>query len=54
MEDFDNKASEIFIPKYVDKIKQIHGNNIRFVHYTSAEAAMNIIKNREVWLRNTQ
>lgn len=27
-------------------------NNIKFSHYTSAEAAISIIKNKKIWMRN--
>jgi hypothetical protein len=30
-----------------------NGNSVRFVHYTSAEAALSIIKSKRVWMRNT-
>jgi hypothetical protein len=29
------------------------GESIRFVHYTSADAALKIIKNKRMWMRNT-
>jgi hypothetical protein len=54
MDDLEKKLSEIFLPNYLTKIKRIQEEGIRFVHYTNADAAMKIIKNREVWLRNTQ
>ena len=54
MEDLLNKMLEIFSPYILEKTKLVRENGLRFVHYTSAEAAMKIIKNEEVWLRNAQ
>jgi hypothetical protein len=47
-------AQEIFTPLLLKKGNSADKSNLRFVHYTSAEAAMNIIKTQRVWLRNTQ
>ena len=55
MNEIDQKAISIFFSReFFEKIISAHNNDIKFVHYTSAEAAMNIIKSKEVWLRNTQ
>lgn len=48
------KALRIFSPYYLNKAEFIQRENIIFIQYTSAEAAMNIIKTNEVWLRNAQ
>jgi hypothetical protein len=46
------QLSQIFYPLAWEKIGRIvDGTPQRFVHYTSAEAAMSILKNKEVWLR---
>lgn len=42
------------MPYYADKRREAQDNQIRFVHYTSAEAAMSIADNRTVWLRNAR
>ena len=52
MEPQHHKALEIFSPYYLAKVQNIATDGIRFIQYTSAEAAMGIIKNQEVWLRN--
>ncbi len=31
-----------------------HHGNLRFVHYTSADAALSILRSKRLWLRNTQ
>lgn len=54
MEEKQLKALSIFYPYYLERTKAVADDNINFVQYTSAEAAMNIIKNNEVWLRNSQ
>lgn len=48
------KVLSIFYPYYLERCQAVIKENIRFVQYTSAEAAMNIIKKNEVWLRNSQ
>jgi len=49
-----NKALEIFYPRYLARVQRVQENKLRFVHYTSAECALSIIKNEEIWLRNSQ
>ncbi|MFM7347133.1 MAG: hypothetical protein ACKO1J_17400 [Tagaea sp.] len=46
------KLEEIFTPYAVTQQRQHVGRGYRFVHYTSAEAALKIIKSRRMWLRN--
>ena len=43
----------IFMPYARSQREALYGNQGRFVHYTSAEAALNIIKHKRVWMRNT-
>lgn len=47
------KLLEIFFPIDVRKRLDVEQNNRRFVHYTSAEAAVGIIRNREIWMRKS-
>lgn len=44
---------ETFFPYALQKLEDMKKNNTRFVHYTSAENAINIIDGKQVWLRNT-
>ena len=44
--------SQIFHPFAFDKIKEVREKNSRFVHYTDANAALSIIENKEIWMRN--
>lgn len=44
---------EVFYPYATKKIDSMRRNSTRFVHYTSAENALNIIDGNQVWLRNT-
>ncbi len=46
--------NNIFFPYYLEKLKEVERNCFKFVQYTSASSAMSIIKNKEVWLRNTR
>lgn len=47
----------IFLPAAMrQRLKLFDGGNrpfARFVHYTSAEAALSIIRTKRMWLRNT-
>lgn len=54
MEESHLKALSIFYPNFLKRSQAIVDENIKFVQYTSAEAAMSIIKKNEVWLRNCQ
>ncbi|MCW8890874.1 MAG: DUF2971 domain-containing protein [Sedimenticola sp.] len=54
MDETHLKALTIFYPRILDSIELVAHQGLRFVQYTSAEAAMSIIKNKEVWLRNVQ
>ncbi len=43
----------IFCPHVFERQKAVMDGGIRFVHYTSAEAAMNILRTKEIWMRKT-
>ena len=47
------KFNKIFFPRLVSARNHIISEKINFVHYTGANAALNMLKNREVWLRNS-
>jgi hypothetical protein len=49
------KLESIFVPHARARRDALYhkGDRARFVHYTSAEAALNIINTRRIWLRNT-
>ena len=47
-------AFEIFNPDYFNRVKEMKESGRRFVYYTRAEAAMSIIQNKAVWLRNVR
>lgn len=44
---------QLFFPEAAKRASQLEANNTRLIHYTSAQNAMNIIKYRKIWLRNT-
>ena len=44
----------LFLPRYLERCENIQSRNGRFVYYTSAETAMQIILKGEVWLRNAR
>jgi hypothetical protein len=46
------RLSDIFTPYAELRRKRIIATNRRFVHYTSAEAAMQIIRSKRLWLRS--
>jgi hypothetical protein len=43
MEESHLKALSIFYPYYLERAQAVERDNIKFVQYTSAEAAMKII-----------
>ncbi|MEI9406923.1 hypothetical protein [Mesorhizobium argentiipisi] len=45
------KAAQLFYPYTFEKTIAAFQNQIRFVHYSSAEAAMKMLENGEVWMR---
>ena len=55
------KLESIFTPiarrhrdEYFQKQKEdgLGSNSVRFIHYTSAEAALSIIRSKRLWMRN--
>lgn len=46
------QIESIFMPHARRQREALRENGTRFVHYTSAEAALNIIKTKRIWLRN--
>lgn len=49
----EEKLAEIFMPHNYRRQKGILKKKTKLVHYTNAEAATNIIKNKEFWLRES-
>ena len=51
------RLEAIFMPHATKRRNVLYGNGTRdyarFVHYTSAEAALSIIRTKRVWMRNT-
>lgn len=54
MDETHLKALSIFYPRYLESAERVEKENLRLVQYTSANAAMSILRNKEVWLRNVQ
>ena len=52
--DTKQKLYSIFMPRYVERLSKIAENNQKLVHYTSAATALSILKNKEIWMRNTR
>src|SRR5258706_6012144 len=48
-----SKLLAIFTPYHASKIVDESGTAQRLAHYTSAASAVEIIRNRTLWLRNT-
>jgi hypothetical protein len=46
--------NRIFLPFALEQAERTQQQQRRFVHYTSAENALNIIKNKQIWLRNVR
>lgn len=51
MAEFDELYQTVFFPVWHRRRKAVKDQKIRFVHYTSAEVAMNIIRHGQVWMR---
>ena len=52
LNDNDIKYNEIFAPGLFEEGMKIKEENKRFAYYTSADTAMKIIQNEELWFRN--
>lgn len=48
------KLYSIFMPRCVERVSKIAKKNQKLVHYTSAATALSILKNKEIWMRNTR
>ncbi|WP_415910103.1 DUF2971 domain-containing protein [Oleiharenicola sp. Vm1] len=47
------RMDEIFFPNLASAMKKASAGGFRLAYYTTAETAMRILANQEVWLRNT-
>ena len=47
-----NALAGIFLPGNIEKFAVVESNNKKFACYTTADTAMKIIENEEIWLRN--
>lgn len=54
MDDEYIQKQKIFYPYLLKSVERMEDKNLQLVQYTSADAAMSIIRNKEVWLRNVQ
>jgi len=50
-DDSSKKLFEIFFPYANSRLNKIKKDETRFVHYTSAATAFEIIRSKEFWLR---
>lgn len=48
-----DRLTQLFFPYAHDSQRAVQNNGTRLVHYTSAEAAINILKSKEVWMRKS-
>jgi len=46
------RVRSVFFPYATQRLAALKAHKARLVHYTSAEVAVSILKNREVWMRN--
>jgi hypothetical protein len=49
-----DRLDDIFFPHRLEKTIDLQKSGGRFVHYTTAEVAASILKNREIWMRDTR
>ena len=47
------RLESIFMPHATAQRRRLYESQTKFVHYTSAEAALSIIKSKRLWMRNT-
>jgi hypothetical protein len=52
--DHETELYEIFFPYAHERARAAKEKNRRFVHYSSADAAIKMITNREVWMRKAK
>lgn len=52
-EEITEKVRSIFFPDYPIAMRRVADNGLRFVYYTDAETASNILINKEIWMRNS-
>jgi len=52
-EELEAKLMSVFFPVANKKVSKAKKDTMRFVHYTSAETAMRIFQNKEVWMRKS-
>lgn len=50
-EEIEKRVEELFFPYATRKQNEVKANGSRFVHYSTAEAAVKILKSKEVWMR---
>jgi hypothetical protein len=48
----EDKVRQILFPEAARRLQAVREHGRRFVHYTSAEVAVSIIRNARVWMRN--
>lgn len=53
MSETELDLAALFTPLAAREIRRVRENGVRFVHYTSAETAMKILRGKEMWLRNS-
>lgn len=46
------KFAQIFEPGYIEELQSVVDGQKRFVYYTSADTAMKVLRNQELWFRN--
>ena len=54
MDEKHRRALSVFYPRILESTERAEKEDLRLVQYTSADAAMSILRNKEVWLRNVQ
>jgi hypothetical protein len=50
----DLKLTRLLMPYAMTELERVKHDEVRFVHYTSAETALKILQNQCLWLRNSQ
>lgn len=54
MDETEEKLQKIFVPTHYSEWQKLRDPKAKLVYYTSADTALRILKNEEVWMRSTK
>ncbi len=51
MEEIRNQVSQLLFPHYTEEVSKVRSDDLLFGHYTSADVAVQILRNKMLWMR---